>query len=855
MPDYDLGTARGRIQIDGSGAEKGVGQAQRSVDTFTANAAKAGDSLKKTGVMFGTVGIAAVAGLGVAVKASADFEKRMSGIAAVSGATDKELDKLRDKALQLGADTVFSAGESAGAMEELIKAGLSVDKVLNGAADATVALAAAGEVDLKTAATIASNAMNNFNLAGEDMPKIADLIAGAANASAIDVGEFGMALSQSGAVAKLAGVGFDDLAVAIAEMGNAGIRGSDAGTSLKTFLNNLQPTTEKQIELFEKLGIVQFKGGVTAKEHGAALEKQGKVQERVADAQQKLADINAKYNARGPARNEEERIRRANEVREATDDLTKAQIDAKKINDTVAKGIGKSNNLFYDQAGRLKPLSEISGILKDKLKDMTQQERQMALEVMFGSDAIRAAAVLSDQGAEGFDALAASMGKVKAADVAAKRLDNLSGDLEQLKGSVETALITTGSGLQEAVRGVVQSVTRMVNGFAALSPQTQKWIVQGLMAVAALGTLGGAFLYAVGLAFKFYVALRRLKQAYEVVKALKAVKWAMTALNASFLANPVVLVIAAIVALGVALFMAYKKFEPFRRFVDGLWQSFQVGWDIVLNAVRGIGSAIVNFFRNLPTAIGDFFKNLPRMLGFALGFIIGTWLKFQVKMWTFIIKFGIGFLERVQNFLQELPGMAWRFFLLLIEKAIELRAWLLENGPQMAMDFVSSLIDNIKKLPGLVGDIIGEVIKTIKDNIKKAFEAVKDFAGGLWDGFKEGLGIHSPSFIEKAMDAMTGNVASNIGTLREHVKTMQGLAGGIPDLAGSTAASVGALRALGLVTPQAADPTAGLTEALQGNVSFNVEQVVAQDPMEVMRKTEEKKRLANIGGAGRVKYI
>lgn len=855
MPDYDLGTARGRITIDGSGAEKGVSDAQQSVDKFTANAAKAGDSLKKTGVMFGTVGIAAVAGLGVAVKASADFEKKISGIAAVSGATEKELDKVRDKALKLGADTVFSAAESAGAMEELIKSGLTVDEVLNGAADATVALAAAGEIDLKDAATIASNAMNNFNLAAEDMPRIADLIAGAANASAIDVGEFGMALSQSGAVAKLAGLDFDDLSVAIAAMGNAGIRGSDAGTSLKTFLNNLQPTTEKQIELFEKLGLLQMKNGGSAKDYAAALEKQGKAGEKVSDAQERLNDITSKYNARGPARNEEERIRRAAEVREATEKLAEAQAEAKKINDTVAKGVGKASNAFYDQQGKLKPLNQIAQTLQESLKGMTDQEKQLALETMFGSDAIRAAAVVADNGAKGFDDLSKQMGKVKAADVAAKRLDNLSGDLEQLKGSVETALITTGSGLQDTLRGITQSITKLVNAFASLSPQTQGWITKAVMAVAAIGLLGGAFLYLVGTAFKFYVAMKRLNTAFQIVKGLKAVQGAMAALNATFLANPVFLVIAAIIALGIAVYVAYQKFKPFHDFVDSLWQSFQVGWDIVLNAVKGIGSAIYNFFRNLPATIGDFFKNLPRMLGFALGWILGTWIKFQVKMWTLIIKFGIGFLERLQKFLGELPGMAWRFFLLLIEKAMELRAWLMENGPQMALDFVNSLIDNIKKLPSLVGDIIGEVIKTIKDNIKKAFEAVKDFSGGLWDGFKEGLGIHSPSFIEKAMDQMTGNVSKNIGTLREDVKTMQGLANGIPNLAASTAASVGALRALGLITPQAADPTAGLDQALSSTVSFNVEKVVAQDPMEVMRKTEERKRLANIGGVGRIKYV
>src|SRR5678816_4657152 len=101
---------------------------------------------------------------------------------------------------------------------ELIKAGISVEDTLNGAADATVALAAAGEIDLPQAATISANAMNAFGLAAKDLPHVADLIAGAANASAIDVGEFGQSLQQAGATAHLSGLSCDDLSCAIAAM-------------------------------------------------------------------------------------------------------------------------------------------------------------------------------------------------------------------------------------------------------------------------------------------------------------------------------------------------------------------------------------------------------------------------------------------------------------------------------------------------------------------------------------------------------------------------------------------------------------------------------------------------------------
>ena len=113
------------------------------------------------------------AALAKSIGTAADFEQKLSAVAAVSSATGGQLDSLREKALQLGADTSFSASESATAMEELVKAGVSVEGVLGGAADAAVALAAAGGVDLATAAEIAANSMNTFNLAAGDLPRIA----------------------------------------------------------------------------------------------------------------------------------------------------------------------------------------------------------------------------------------------------------------------------------------------------------------------------------------------------------------------------------------------------------------------------------------------------------------------------------------------------------------------------------------------------------------------------------------------------------------------------------------------------------------------------------------------------------
>ena len=331
------------------------------------------------GVVAGTAAMAA--GLGVAVKSAADFQQQMSAVAAVSGATGEEMAQLTDKALELGQKTSFSASEAAKGLEELVKGGVTIPEIMNGAAEATLNLAAAGGVDLASAAEIASNALNTFNLSGEDMAHVADMIAGAANSSAIDVNDFKLSLAAAGSVVALAGGTFDDLSVAITAMGNAGIKGSDAGTSLKTMLMNLQPTTKEQTALFKELGI------------------------------------------------------------------------------TTADG----SNKFFDASGKMRSFADVGQVLQDALRGMTDQQRLATLETMFGSDAIRAAAVFTEQGAEGFTNLAAQMGKVTAEAVAAQRLDNLNGDLEKLGGTAETAGIKLGNAFQGPLRGAVQAIDKFIN--------------------------------------------------------------------------------------------------------------------------------------------------------------------------------------------------------------------------------------------------------------------------------------------------------------------------------------------------------------------------------------------------------
>lgn len=647
MASYSLGVAEGKIKIGYDGT--GVAQATKGLDSLTAKARNVQQGFATVSRVTGAAAVAIAAGIGFAVNAAIDFEKQLSAIKAVTGATASQMDDLRKKALQLGADTAFSASQSAQAMEELVKAGLSVEDVLNGAADATVALAAAGGIDLPQAATIASNAMNQFKLSAQDLPRIADLIAGAANASAIDVHDFGMALAQVGAVAKLAGVSFDDLAVAIALMGNAGIKGSDAGTSLKTMLMNLQPQTKKQSDLMKKLGIVTADG----------------------------------------------------------------------------------TNRFFDQQGKLKSLADVSQILNTALKGMTDQQKLATLETIFGSDAIRAAAVLTGEGAAGFNNMAEAMGKVTAEGVAAERLNNVAGAIEQLKGSAETAAIAFGTALLPAVRAIAEFITMLANKFSALDPKWQKLIAFAAVAAAAL--LG-------------------------LIAVIAGVAAVVAGMVASFAAIKIALIIGAIVgaivAIGVAIKLAYDRSAAFRDLLSKLGQAGKAAFDAILSVVR----PIVAFIRDdmIPNikAVAERLQNNLAPAFKAIGEFIET------RVVPAIEKFKVAFAAALPTILEvargvmavgrvvfDVLGKALGFIIPLLVNVIgpAFSAWangiaLVISGIPVAVQWIKNIIDVLKTVGAIIlGAVIGpfyalyQAGKFVFETLAPIVSGFVNFFIGVWN--------------------------------------------------------------------------------------------------------------------------
>ena len=197
-----------------------------------------GDNITNVGQKFMPVTLGVV-GLGTAaVKTAADFDTAMSKVAAVSGATGSELDALREKAREMGSKTKFSASEAAEAMNYMAMAGWKTSDMLEGI-EGVMNLAAASGEDLATTSDIVTDALTAFGLSASDSGHFADILAAASSNANTNVSMMGETFKYCAPIAGALGFSAEDTAEAIGLMANAGIKGSQAGTALRTIMNNL----------------------------------------------------------------------------------------------------------------------------------------------------------------------------------------------------------------------------------------------------------------------------------------------------------------------------------------------------------------------------------------------------------------------------------------------------------------------------------------------------------------------------------------------------------------------------------------------------------------------------------------
>ena len=243
-------------------ARANVGQA-RSLAGVSSGAASAGLAL--VGLRGATLaasapflaGAAAAITFSKAIGSAAALEENLNVFAAAAEATESEMAEVSERAVQLGSDITLpgvAATDAAEAMTTLAKAGLDTRDAMD-AARGTLQLATAAEIDNAAAAQLAASALNSFGLSGEQASVVADSLASAANASQASLEDMGLALSQSAAVARQVGFSLTDTVALLTLLARNGLKGSDAGTSLRTALIRLINPTERASAEIAKLNL------------------------------------------------------------------------------------------------------------------------------------------------------------------------------------------------------------------------------------------------------------------------------------------------------------------------------------------------------------------------------------------------------------------------------------------------------------------------------------------------------------------------------------------------------------------------------------------------------------------------
>jgi len=227
-----------------------TGNVSRFASKAGASFQRVGAGMSQVGRSFAKFGLVAGAGLAVSVKAFASFDDAIQRVSAVSGAAGKDLDRMREKAKELGSTTSFSAAQAAEGMQMLGQAGFDTNEILAGIGP-TLALAAAGGLELKEAADIASDVGSAFGLTAAEIARVSDVMAVAATSTNTNVSLMGETFKNFASTARVAGQDIEEASVGLGILGNSGVKAADAGTQLKIVFQQMV----KEKKALEGLGV------------------------------------------------------------------------------------------------------------------------------------------------------------------------------------------------------------------------------------------------------------------------------------------------------------------------------------------------------------------------------------------------------------------------------------------------------------------------------------------------------------------------------------------------------------------------------------------------------------------------
>ena len=705
-----------------------IDQAGKKMEAFGDSVTSAGQKIMPASM--------AVTGLGAAaVKTATDFDEGMSKVAAISGATGDDLDALRDKAREMGAKTKFSASEAADAMNYMAMAGWKTGDMLEGI-EGIMNLAAASGEDLATTSDIVTDALTAFGLTAQDSGHFADILAAASSNANTNVSMMGETFKYCAPIAGALGFSAEDTAEAIGLMANAGIKSTQAGTALRTIMNNLS-------------GEVKITGAALGEVTIATTNADGSMRD--------LSDI-------------------LSDCRGAFSQLSESEQAA------VAEALVGKNAM----SGFLALMNAGEGDI-EKLSSAIDSCSDTFVKTVDG--AIIPMSQALEEGVEWIEEYNGVSEKM-----AAVMQDNLGGQLTILKSQIQELAISFGEMLMPAIRAIVSKVQAFVDKLNNMSESQRKAVLTIGLIIAALGPLLvilGTVVSRVGVAMQGFVKLATgVKKLGVAVKAGTGIFGKLGAALGGISA-PVLAVIAVIAVLVAAFKHLWDTNEEFRNAITAIWngivskiQAFCQGIVDRLNALGFEFGSIVDVLKSLwdglcqflapvfeaafsvvSTVLGSVLNVITGLLDVFIGLFTGNWS----QMWdgVKVIFSGVwdaitGLFDTALNLLKSLAevvfgwfGTTWETVWTSIKSFFE-TIW---NGIiaffsgiwnsivstvtaqiNAVKTVVTTVLNAVKATATTIWNGIKTAISTVVDGIKSkvssAFESVKNTATSLFNGIK-----------------------------------------------------------------------------------------------------------------------
>ncbi|MEZ7005820.1 phage tail tape measure protein [Streptomyces sp. AD55] len=675
----------------------------------------------KSAVLAAAAGAAAaVAGT---VNLSASFESEMKKVLAVTQASGAEFKALEDMARQMGATTRYTATQAAEGMSFLGMTGFKTDQILQ-ALPSTLDLAAAASMDLGRAADIVSNIMTGYGKQAHEVAGINDMLVKTFISSNVDVEMLGHSFKYVGGTAKASGLEMADTAAILGAMGDAGLQASMSGTGLRRVLARLQDPTKKALAIFEKYGVELKTSSGEMRPMIDILRDLAKAGLEGGDAIQAFGDRG------GPAMGTiTSQLPKIDQLRESLRDVDGVANEvATTMNDSAKGGFLmfqaaiESLAISIGQAGLLDAVKYVTSALTEMVTgiDEAAQSNLGGAFATVAKTVKEAFSAVSDTGI--FDGLRSAMSGV---------WEVVQGLMPVLKGFGSTV----GAALLVALMGAAQALN--VLG-AALQPlgawlQANSGLVGAFGAALAgmwvAGKVAGAVTGIVG-------ALRKLRG------AMMAIRGAMLLINLAVSANPIGLIITAVVGLVAALIYLYKNVEPVRKVIDSTFSAISGFVAEVISVASELPGKIGEFFSGLwdsataavsagIDAIVEFFIALPGRIVAAIVALPGLLYEAFTSAVAFLI---IGLLTLVAGIVYvftELPGKIWNAL-------VGLGTWLIEafvsafNATTAKIsEWVDAAVEFFRALPGKTRDALvsfgASLLASIASGVERARIAISEF--------------------------------------------------------------------------------------------------------------------------------